>query len=266
VNFALILFILVIVTGVLFFLNRRRKKNMTTPEGKKPWWVEWGAELFPIFLIVFLLRSFLVEPYRIPSGSMLPTLEIGDFILVNKYNYGIRLPIINKKIFAIGEPQRGDVVVFRWPVNPEIDYIKRVVGLPGDQVDYYGKQLHINSKTVATISAGNHIDDKSQILTPRYRETLDKVEHDILVDPVAPDYVSQQFNFPFRDSCQYDVSGFGCKVPDGHYLVMGDNRDNSLDSRVWGFVPDANLVGRAFFIWMNYSDFSSDFSRLGVFK
>jgi len=191
----------------------------------QPWWLDWTAGMFPVILIVFLLRSFLFEPFKIPSGSMVPTLVVGDLILVNKFHYGIRLPVINTKVVDNQPVARGDVVVFRYPVDPRQDYIKRVVALPGDEVAYLSQKLAINGRPVETVARGEHYDDESLSYAPMFSEKLT------------------------------------CKVPAGHYFVMGDNRDNSLDSRFWGFVPDDNLVGRAFFVWMNFGNLG----RIGPF-
>jgi len=221
----------------------------------QPWWLDWTAGLFPVILVVFLLRSFLFEPFKIPSGSMIPTLLVGDLILVNKFDYGIRLPVINKKIIAVHEPQRGDVMVFRYPLDPREDYIKRVVGLPGDVVTYNDQKLTINGKPVATQPLGEFYDDDSLRYSPMFMEHLGKVEHKILVDPKRQAYYGPDpHTFPLHQNCTYTVDGVTCKVPPGHYFMMGDNRDNSQDSRYWGFVPDANIVGKAFFVWMNFSD------------
>jgi signal peptidase I len=190
-----------------------------------------------VILAVLLLRSFLIEPFRIPSGSMMPTLLVGDFILVNKYRYGIRLPVLNKKVYELDEPERGDVVVFRFPKDPGVDYIKRVVGVPGDHVVYRDKTLFINGEKIAQIPQGNYIGMGSGLSmsgADLRREDLTGVKHDILVVPKIRGVNS-------------DVV-----VPEGHYFVMGDNRDNSNDSRYWGFVPEENLVGKAFMIWMNW--------------
>jgi len=261
-NFALILFIALVATGVLWVADRYVFRKRRAPDAKEPVWVEWGASFFPVILIVFFLRSFLVEPFKIPSGSMIPTLLVGDFIVVNKYTYGIRLPVINKKIVEMNSPQRGDVVVFRWPVDPSLDYIKRVVGLPGDKIEYLNKRLTINGQPQAVKKTDDYKDRDRMIVTPRYLETLGTVEHAILIEDDAPPFVSQTTQFPFRENCHYNSEGFSCTVPPGNYLVMGDNRDNSQDSRVWGFVPDGNLVGKAFFIWFNFSDLQ----RIGSFK
>jgi signal peptidase I len=203
---------------------------------------------------VFLLRSFLVEPFKIPSGSMIPTLLVGDFILVNKYTYGIRLPVINKKIIDINEPERGEVMVFRYPEDPSVDYIKRVVGLPGDTVAYKNKRLIINGQEVVRKETGDYLlKDKIQYLK-LYTESLGKAQHPILLDTNEPAGSPFAKQFPSRENCNYNNDGMVCKVPPGHYFMMGDNRDNSSDSRVWGFVPEANIVGKAFFIWFNFSE------------
>ncbi|HTY02454.1 MAG TPA: signal peptidase I [Rhodocyclaceae bacterium] len=261
-NFALILFLLTVATGFLWMVDRYVFRKKRQPGGKDPWWVEYGASFFPVFLIVFGLRSFLVEPFKIPSGSMIPTLLVGDFILVNKYTYGIRLPVINKKVIELNSPQRGDVVVFRYPVDPSLDYIKRVVGLPGDTVEYRNKRLTINGQTMSMQPDGEFLDKEKLYYTPRFIENLGGVEHQALIEPDAPPYVPHVLSFPQREDCHYNAEGFVCKVPADHYFMMGDNRDNSQDSRVWGFVPDENLVGKAFFIWFNFSDWK----RIGSFK
>ncbi len=212
--------------------------------------VEYARSFFPVILIVLLLRSFLVEPFRIPSNSMMPTLLTGDFILVNKFTYGIRLPVLNKKVVELGEPKRGDVIVFRFPKNPSIDYIKRVIGLPGDHIVYRDKVLYINDQRAdqvivgayAGVGSGSMMTGATQLV-----EHLDDVKHDILADP--------RKNFGDIDVV----------VPAGHYFAMGDNRDNSNDSRFWGPVPEGNLVGKAFMIWMNFDSANSgvDWSRIG---
>ena len=260
-NFALILFVLLLVTGVLWCLDRFVARKRRAPGAPAPWWVEYGASFFPVILIVFGLRSFVVEPFKIPSGSMIPTLLIGDFILVNKWTYGIRLPVINKKIIDINQPQRGEVMVFRYPADPSMDYIKRIVGLPGDRVEYLNKRLTINGNPVPIQAAGEFLHPDRLYYSPQYTEKLGEVEHSVLIERDAPAFVPQVLNFPKRENCTYTTAGVSCTVPQGHYFVMGDNRDASSDSRVWGFVPDENIVGRAFFIWFNFSDLK----RIGGF-
>ena len=229
----------------------------------QPWWLDWTAGLFPVILIVFLLRSFLFEPFKIPSGSMVPTLLVGDLILVNKFHYGVRLPVINKKIIANNDPKRGDVMVFRFPVDPRVDYIKRVVGIPGDEVAYLNQKLSINGQPVPIKSLGEFYDEDSLRYMPMFSELLGAVEHRILVDPKRPAYFGgDQKRFPMSENCRYSVEGVVCKVPPGHYFMMGDNRDNSQDSRFWGFVPDEHIVGRAFFVWMNFGNLG----RIGAFN
>ncbi|GAB3625236.1 signal peptidase [Pandoraea terrae] len=296
-NFALILLILVAVTGVawvadkLVFQPARRRAAeaalaqfdqqqlaLTMPGGasdgidrarakvrddklRQPWWLEYSASFFPVILAVFVLRSFVVEPFKIPSGSMIPTLLVGDFILVNKYEYGIRLPVINKKILDIGEPKRGDVMVFRYPKDESMDYIKRVIGVPGDIVAYQNKRLTINGQSVPAAALPDYFDEEHIAYFKQFEEEVGGVKHHILNDPNVPPFIVGADDFPFRENCSYNSQGVICKVPAGHYFMMGDNRDNSADSRYWGFVPDKNIVGRAFFIWMNFSDLK----RLGAF-
>ncbi|HSW04876.1 signal peptidase I [Aquabacterium sp.] len=221
----------------------------------QPWWLDWTAGLFPVILIVFLLRSFLFEPFKIPSGSMIPTLLVGDLILVNKFHYGVRLPVANIKVISNHDPQAGDVIVFRYPVDPRIDYIKRVVGVPGDEVAYLNQKLSINGKLVPTEAQTPFYDADSIRHFPMFSEQLGSVKHSILVQPDnGPPLQAMEAFRPFRDQCRYSAEGVVCKVPAGHYFVMGDNRDNSQDSRYWGFVPDKNIVGKAFFIWMNFGN------------
>ena len=231
----------------------------------QPWWLDWTAGLFPVILAVFLLRSFLFEPFKIPSGSMIPTLLVGDLILVNKFHYGVRLPVINKKIIPINDPLRGDVMVFRFPAEPSIDYIKRVVGLPGDEVSFRNQMLYINGAAapLERLPDPGFYDDTVMRYFPEFKEKLGDVEHRILVNPqFQPFYgADDSIKFPFRENCRYSAEGLSCKVPAGHYFTMGDNRDNSQDSRFWGFVPDANIVGKAFFVWMNFGDIK----RIGAF-
>ena len=234
--------------------------------GREPWYVEYSKSFFPVILLVFLLRSFLVEPFKIPSGSMIPTLLVGDFILVNKYIYGIRLPVVNVKVLGISRPQRGEVMVFRFPENPSLDYIKRVVGEPGDTVAYRDKQLYVNGEAVPTTPESDYQYAEgglNYIKTKRLRETLGQHNHAVLINPESPPMqVAGVRNFEHRENCDYSESGFECKVPAGHYFLMGDNRDSSSDSRYWGFVPERNIVGKAFMIWWNFSDFGRIGTRI----
>lgn len=244
-------------------LNVAARENVMEPYLRQPWWLDWTAGLFPVILVVFVLRSFLFEPFKIPSGSMIPTLLVGDLILVNKFHYGVRLPVFNTKLIANNDPQRGDVVVFRYPVDTRIDYIKRVVGVPGDEVAYVNQQLTVNGKPVPVRALGDFYDEDSLRYAPHFAEQLGKVEHGILVNPkLSPNYGPDPKTFPMAESCRYSAEGVVCKVPAGHYFMMGDNRDNSQDSRFWGFVPDQNIVGRAFFVWMNFGNLR----RIGSFQ
>jgi signal peptidase I len=272
-NFALVLFLLTITTFLywlaerFYFAPARAKLQIAADKPRsQPWWIDWTAGLFPVILTVFILRSFLFEPFKIPSGSMLPTLLVGDLILVNKFHYGIRLPVINKKIFANHNPERGDVLVFRWPRDTRIDFIKRVVGLPGDEISFKQQRLTINGKLIPLSAQPppGFYEESIRKYIPDYKERLDSVDHRILLDLQNQTFYSpdQPFVFPFRERCQYNSEGITCKVPEGHYFVMGDNRDNSQDSRVWGFVPDENIVGKAFYVWMNFGDLK----RIGSFQ
>jgi signal peptidase I len=295
-NFSLLLFMLTFVTSFFWVAERFRfkpareaaaenlvkqdaerrtqlaKQGITRVDGDveearakllmQPWWLDWTAGLFPVILVVFLLRSFLFEPFKIPSGSMVPTLLVGDLILVNKFHYGIRLPVLNKKIMDNHPVARGDVMVFRYPVDTRLDYIKRVVGLPGDEVAYLNQKLTINGKPIEEISKGEHYDDEYMSYSPMYTEKFGDTEHNIRVNLRNAPNIQPIVQFPNFENCRYSPEGVVCKVPAGHYFMMGDNRDNSTDSRFWGFVPDANIVGKAFFVWMNFGKPG----RIGAFK
>ena len=295
-NFALLLLLATVVTGAYWlaerfvFLPRRRRAAQAIEEAAvqrraeldrmgiakvdgdvqetkdrilmQPWWLDWTAGLFPVIAIVFVLRSFLFEPFKIPSGSMIPTLLVGDLILVNKFTYGIRLPVINKKITQGTPPQRGDVMVFRYPPQPSMDYIKRVVGVPGDEIAYLNKRLTVNGKPVETTALPDFLDEDTMRYFKQYDEHLGAKPHRMINNPDVPAFIQGASDYAFRENCRYSVEGVVCKVPEGHYFMMGDNRDNSLDSRYWGFVPDANIVGKAFFVWMNFSNLK----RIGSFQ
>ena len=272
-NFPLILFLATIVTGLVALADGLFLAKGRDASAREPWWIEYPKSFFPVLLIVFLLRSFIAEPFKIPSSSMRPTLDVGDFILVNKFAYGVRLPIVEQKIFALADPKHGDVIVFRYPLNTEQDFIKRVIGLPGDTVVYKDKQLTVSGTPFAQKPNGtySYLEGLRFESLMQFTETVDtgsgSKEHLAAVDPALPAVSPGQVRaFAGRENCDYnpDGSGFTCKVPAGHYFVMGDNRDRSDDSRYWGFVPDDHLRGRAFFIWFNWDDLSSfAFKRVG---
>lgn len=242
-DFASLLVLLTAASGVIWAIDAlffaRSREQADAGARAQPLIVDYARSLFPVFLIVLILRSFIVEPFRIPSASMMPTLLRGDFILVNKYDYGIRLPVLNTKVFDNGRPQRGDVVVFRYPEDPAVPFIKRVVGVPGDRLQYTDKNLIINGAKIDLDLKGiYHSDGVGRRENGSYlmEEQLDDQKHEVLINPL-----------------QLSSVAVDRVIPDGHYFVLGDNRDNSRDSRYWGLVPDENLVGRAFYIWMNWS-------------
>lgn len=236
IDFALILFLLTLFTGTIWAIDALlwAPKRHSAGIERDPVIVEYSKSFFPVILVIFLLRSFLAEPFRIPSSSMEPTLEEGDFILVNKYTYGVRLPVLNRTVVEVGKPQAGDVAVFRYPLDPRQDYIKRVVGVPGDEIAYYQKRLHVNGVPVEEKALGDYLTENG-FPAQLFEEQLGVDWHRILKMPQ-----------------RHDPREGAIVVPKGHYFVMGDNRDNSNDSRSWGLVPEENLVGRAFFIWMNW--------------
>lgn len=251
-NFELILVLVTVITGVIVFIDRlvwKPKRESATIERNEPILVEYARSLFPVFLIVLILRSFIIEPFRIPSGSMYPTLEIGDFIVVNKFSYGVKLPVTQTTIIPISQPERGDVVVFKYPKDPDVDYIKRVVGLPGDEVAYLNRTIFVNGKPVDRKYTGEYRGTESGKIMDGAEIHLETFEngksHEILID---------------ADKSSFDMQPK--VVPEGHYFMVGDNRDHSNDSRFWGFVPEENLKGRAFAIWMNW-DNGVHFNRIG---
>lgn len=271
VNLELILVIGTLITGIvvlldkLVFAEKRRKRILNETydakfvdgdsskaqrEYKEPWYIDYSRSFFPVLLIVLILRSFIAEPFRIPSGSMMPTLLHGDFILVNKFTYGLRLPVLHNKVWANNLPQRGEVIVFRYPKNPSLDYIKRVIGLPGDRLEYRDKIVYVNGEAMKQVDLGTYIGkgrDSIMSGSNKKQENLTPIKHDMLINDRRLSIDS------------------AWTIPDGHYFVMGDNRDNSNDSRVWGMVPEQNLVGKAFMIWMNWdiSEGQFDFRRIG---
>ncbi len=285
-NFALILFIAMVITGIIWFLDifvfakQRRatadaalkafdeRNAKLSADGikvdntsraaieaallRQPTWIEYSGAFFPVIALVFFLRSFLYEPFKIPSTSMVPTLLVGDLILVNKYTYGIRLPVLNKKIIDVNDPQRGDVMVFKYPKDMSQDYIKRVIGVPGDKISYENKRLTVNGKEVSYTAMDDYLDDERPLYHKQLKENLAGKPHRILNMEGRPSFESAAVeNFPQRDACVYTYNKFTCTVPEGNYFMMGDNRDNSQDSRYWGFVPNKNIVGKAVAVWMN---------------
>ncbi|MBL8520693.1 MAG: signal peptidase I [Betaproteobacteria bacterium] len=254
-SFAAVLLLATVLTGVIWAIDHwlLRKRRQSAVE---PVLVEMARSFFPVLAIVFLLRSFLYEPFKIPSESMLPTLEAGDFILVNKFTYGIRIPVLNEKVSEGTPPKRGDVMVFRYPVDARKDFIKRIVGIPGDTVTYKNKRLSINGNPLPVAVKGTQTRADSNLLLRQFEvleEKLGDKPHLAYADPVVPSVnLAGVRAFPNVENCEYNNEGVTCRVPEGHFFMMGDNRDNSDDSRYWGFVPEKNIVGKAVLIWMNF--------------
>lgn len=252
-DFAVLLTVLTVLTGIGWALDRfwlERRRRAVIDEGRKGnWIVEFSRSFFPVIVVVLILRSFVAEPFRIPSGSMIPTLLVGDFILVNKFTYGLRDPVFHKEFVPGGRPERGDIVVFRWPRDPSVDFIKRIVGLPGDTVAYRDKVLYVNGQAQPQAADGVYAAPRLPGgAAYRLKETLDGREHHVIVNPEEP------------------AQDFEIVVPEGQYFALGDNRDGSFDSRGWGTVDERLLVGRAFFIWMSWDSALGrpNFSRIGT--
>lgn len=251
ISFPLFMILILVLTGAVWLIDYLFFQKKRAGNAVEPVIVEYAKSFFPVILLVFLIRSFLAEPFKIPSGSMMPTLLAGDYILVNKYTYGLRVPLANNIFFEINHPKRGDVIVFHYPPDPKIDYIKRVVGLPGDKIQYQDKHLIINGKQLDIQAEDNYeyeMQGANIISARRFKEQLGDVRHDILIHDIPNQYESNSLGEKL-------MNGETIVVPEGQYYAMGDNRDNSSDSRVWGFVPDKNLVGKAFFIWFNFDQF-----------
>lgn len=254
-GFAAVLLTATTTTGLIWLIDSLAFRKQRKAGSQDPVLVEMAKSFFPVILIVFLLRSFLFEPFKIPSGSMVPTLLVGDFILVNKFTYGIRVPVANKKIFNISLPKAGDVMVFRYPEDMSKDFIKRVIGTPGDTISYKDKRLSVNGKPVLTQATGTYTDTESGGVRffETFTEKLADKPHQMMVDPRFPSLdLARVRQFPNRSNCTYNDDGMTCRVPDGQYLMMGDSRDNSDDGRYWGFVPEENIVGKAVLVWMNF--------------
>jgi len=248
-NFALILVVLVFISGfislldIIFWAKKRTEHQMPNRI------IEYSRSFFPVFLIVLLLRSFLIEPFRIPSGSLEPTLLVGDFVAVNKFAYGLKLPVLEKKIISVANPKTGEVAVFRWPPDPSYDYIKRVIGVPGDKISYHNKKLTINGQEAKQTFIEYTIDESSGKAVAKYKENLNGTVHDIFIRADSP------------------AVDFDLVVPEGNYFMMGDNRDDSADSRFWGFVPDSYFRGKAFLVWMSWNSKTDNvrWSKIGKF-
>lgn len=255
-NFELILFYATVIAGLvclfdIIFLARHRRPVAGSNEIKLPLIIDYSRSFFPVLLIVFLLRSFVFEPFRIPTGSLEPTLLVGDFILVNKYDYGVRLPVVHNTIIESNTPQRGDILVFRFPPNPSVDYIKRVIGVPGDKISYINRELYVNGNKIPQtfLSAVSVKDGVNEMLNLQEKEEdLLGIKHHIYINPSVR---SRDYNEII--------------VPKDSYFVMGDNRDDSADSRFWGFVSQKDIVGKAVMVWMSWDSdkFGIRWDRIG---
>lgn len=264
IGFPLFMLLILVLTGVIWLVDYLFFQKKRSAGAEEPTAVEYAKSFFPVILIVFIIRSFMAEPFKIPSGSMMPTLLAGDYILVNKYIYGLRLPVLNTVFLDISQPKHGDVAVFHFPPNPKIDYIKRIIGLPGDRIQYINKRLTVNGQDLTVthmddytykrkerrLVGGEVIIEEVEVTAEQYIEKIATVEHELLIHPDSPKQYS------FNAIGQKFLNGEVVTVPEDHYFAMGDNRDNSSDGRVWGFVPNQNLVGKAFFIWFNFDQFA----------
>lgn len=255
------LVVLTFASGAIWLLDRlflakaRKARAGLLDEDREPVVVDYAKAFFPILAVVLVLRSFVAEPFRIPSSSMMPTLLIGDFILVNKFSYGLRLPINNRKIIEIGEPARGDVVVFRPPQHPDQDWIKRVVGLPGDRIAYHDNVLYVNGEASAYQPVGDYVGKgRGEEMTGA----------SLLVEDIGGDGRHEVLEIESPLFANHGVGAW--TVPEGEYFVMGDNRDRSDDSRFWGTLPESRLRGKAFLVWMNFDGAAGgvDFNRIGT--
>ncbi len=255
-GFAAVLLSATLITGAIWLADAVLFRKNRAAGSQDPVLVEMAKSFFPVILIVFALRSFLYEPFKIPTGSMVPSLLVGDFILVNKFTYGIRIPVINKKVFDINLPKRSDVMVFRYPEDKTKDFIKRVIGVPGDVITYKNKRLTVNGKVIDTKPTGTYTETEGGVrFFESYTEALGDKPHKMMVDPNYPSLnLGSVKEFPHKSNCTYNDEAMTCTVPPGHYLMMGDSRDNSEDGRYWGFVPEENIVGKAVLVWMNFGN------------
>lgn len=258
-SFTAVLLIFVVLTFILWIIQRQQRKK----EGEIGHFVDYLGGFFPIVLVVFVLRTFVAEPFVIPSSSMRPGLIVGDFVLVNKFAYGIRLPILNNVLIPTGKVKSGDVAVFNYPVEPSVNYIKRIIGVPGDKIQYIDKILTINGKEIEDVFVreDSFVTDRVEAQNPLqigvkvYQEKIGTHQFDIFQIPGTPTLDITSVSNEDTENCHYQTNGFTCTVPEGKYFAMGDNRDNSADSRYWGFVDDKLMVGKAWIVWMNFTDF-----------
>lgn len=266
-------FLVMMVAVVLALIARMMGYKPKGNERALPMWAAFGFSNAVVLGAIGVGKTFLIEPMQIPSSSMRPGLVVGDFILINKFAYGIRIPFLNEVAVPVGKPQRGDVVVFRMPLDPKTNYIKRLIGVPGDTVEYRNKRLSVNGRPYEStpVAEYKYSDSANSVVSVnRMKENMQSKTYETLNDPMKPAYDMGQLMATLarpefidtgakarqEQDCKIDETGFVCKIPQGYYLMMGDNRDNSYDGRYWGFVPDNLLAGRAFMVWMNIHELS----------
>lgn len=254
-NSHVLILIAAIFTGFLWVINKlvlAKKASHSSVEV----WVKKIGDYFFVFLGVFIFRAFLFEFFLIPSSSMVPTFVTSDYVIANKFAYSVNIPITDEEIISIAEPKRGEIIVFRNPLTPELTYVKRIIGVPGDRISYIDKRLSINGKALDTTPTGQYKNENREYSSDSFIETLDGLKHTILTDKDAAPSIENPSEFPNKNMCSYLPNGIECTVPSGNFFMMGDNRDNSLDSRSWGFVPKRNIVGKVNYILVNPRDFS----------
>lgn len=252
-NFEFVLVFATLASSIAWGCKKLNVGN-TKELSKEPFWVKYIANNFLLLLFVLVFRTFLFESFMVPSRSMVPTIIPADFLAVSKHSYGIRLPLMDHDLISFAPPKAGEIVVFKHPLTPEIHYVKRVIGIPGDVISYLDKRLTVNGTLLDVFPKGKFQNDKKDYLSDLFLEKINGITHEMIIDKESLSKIVNAEQYPMKDNCKYLENGVVCTVPKDNYFVMGDNRDNSLDSRVWGFVPQSNIIGEASFIWLNPAD------------